>query len=64
MHSQSLGVVLCDKIALAQMDWIDTRQWLGLWRMFWLSGPSLDIIKANFERSATLEPFKGKIEIL
>ena len=28
--------------------------------MFWLSNPSVDIIEANFERSATLEPFKGK----
>ena len=63
MHSQSQSVVLWDKIALVEMDWIDTRQWQGLQSMFWLSSPSLDIIKANFERSATLEPFKGKIKI-
>ena len=64
MHSQSQSVVLWDKIASVQMDWIDTRQWIELQSMFWLSGPSRDIIKANFERSATLRPFKGKIKIL
>ena len=55
--------VLLAQIAIPEMDWRDSGEGCSVLFMFWLSNPSLDIIKVNSQRSASLEPFKGKIKI-